>query len=211
MPLSIKKSTEALDVQLTPRPETHIIPWGNGQVVLPAETKGSADNLNFNLEYGWVWGYNTSSQPLQIHLPRVDIHLASGQFALEQPADGKTGWLYMLKGQAEVIYKGEPTPVEVRSGQMIALLSGASPFPIESTVIAALHPTLDEPPVSEIIEPSLAGHIQNWLAKTGTGALQTITFITYILSLVTLITVPFVGLFSYWKKRRKSSNSQENH
>jgi glucose/arabinose dehydrogenase len=210
LPLSVKQDTATLDAKLTPRPETKLVPWGDGQVILPSETKGTVNGLEFNLEYGWLWGQNTSSQPLTIHLPDVDIHLSSRKFALEQPADG-TGWLYVQEGLADIIYNGSPEPVKVGSGQMIAMVDGASPFPINSAVIRALHPARDESPVFEVIEPSPGSRLSSWLAKTGIGAMQTITFITYILSLVTLIAIPVIVLFSYQKMRRKSSDSQENH
>jgi WD40 repeat protein len=210
LPQSIRRSTESLDVQLVPRPELREIPWGDGQVVLPPESKGTANGLAFNLEYGWLWGQNALAQPLEIHLPGADIRISSGQFALEQPADG-TGWLYMKQGQAEVLYDGGQDSVKVESRQMIAMVGNASPFPIEPVVVTSLHLPLEEEPVFEIIEPTFSARIQSWLVKTGIGAMQTITFITYILSLVTLIAIPVAGLFSYWKKRRNSSHSQENH
>lgn len=206
---SIKPTTEKLDLQLIPRPEMQFVSWGNGKINLPPETKASVDGLSIQLEYGWLWGESTAPQPVEIHLPDMKIQISSGQFALEQPADG-TGWLYILKGQAEVIANGSQQQVQVGSGQMIALLSDANPFPLESSVIMALHPTLNESPVFEIIEPSLRVRVTSWLARTGIGAMQTITFITYILSLVTLIAVPVLVLFSYQKKRKSSSHSQEN-
>jgi hypothetical protein len=121
------------------------------------------------------------------------------------------GWLYMVDGQAEVSYNGSQPPVQVGSGQMIALVEEAQPFTMDSSVIKTLHPTLPESPVYGQIEPSLRARVQSWLVRTGIGAMQTITFITYILSLVTLIAVPVLVLFSYGKKRRSSSDSQEKH
>lgn len=208
LPKSVTSSTEKLEFQLVPRPETRFLTWGNGQIVLPPETKATVDQLAFNLEYGWLWGQSTSPQPVQIHLPNADISLSNGKFALEKPTEG-IGWFYLYQGQAKVIYHNDQPPVQVGSGQMIALVDGANPFPIESTIATALHPDLKEAPVSEIMEPSVKAQIQNWLVKTGIGAMQTITFITYILSLVTLITIPLIVLFSYRRKSQKSLDSQE--
>ncbi len=207
-PQSVRNTTEQLDVSLVPRPDLRIIPWGDGKVFLPSEGKATVDGLAFNLEYGWVWGNGSSSQPVTVHLSGMDVRIVSGRFAMEQPVGG-TGWLYLYEGQAEVLYNGEQAPVQVRGGEMIATVTGAQPFPIESAVVIALHPTLQESPIPEVIEPSLRARVQNWLVKTGIGAMQTITFITYILSLVTLIAVPVLVLFSYRKKRRSSSDSQE--
>lgn len=200
LPKSVKKSTEKLNFQLVPRPETRFIQWGDGQVTLPPETKGTVDGLVFDLEYGWLWGKNASSEPLSVHLAGVDISILSGQFALEQPAEG-TGWLYIYQGQAQVTYNGGQFPVEVGGGQMVALIEHANPIQMESTIATALHPASKESPVSETIEPLLSTRIQSWLVKAGIGAMQTVTFITYILSLVALLLIPLIVLFWYRKKR----------
>lgn len=208
IPKSVKKSTETLDFQLVPRPETQFVKWGDGEIVLPPETKATADSPDLNLEYGWVWGQNTAAEPIKIHLPGLDIFLANGKFALENPAEG-TGWLYLYRGQAEILYGDDPTPVKVGGGQMIAFLDGADPFPMESAVATALHPAIKELPVSETMEPSLGARLQNWLVKTGIGAMQTVTFITYILSLVTLTLIPLLVLFSYRRRRQNPVDFQE--
>jgi hypothetical protein len=210
LPQSVKKTTQTLETYLVPRPDLRVINWGNGHVFLPAETKSTVTGSNIDLEYGWIWGRNASPDPLQIDLPGVDISLSSGQFALEKPADG-TGWLYVQDGEAQVRTRNGQNVVPLSAGQMIALQEDSKPFPMEPTIVMALHPSLKQPPVFEKIEPTLRARTQNWLVRTGIGAMQTITFITYILSLVTLIAIPALVLFSYWKKRRKSSNSQENH
>lgn len=208
LPQSVKTSTETLDVQLVPRPDLHIFDWGKGQVVMPPETIGSADGLNFDLESGWLWGEGSSSQPLEIQLPGRTIYISNASFALEQPV-GAMGWLYIWNGQAEVRYDSTPEPVTVKSGQMLAMTPGAQPLPLDAAIAAALHPSVNKLPVFETFEPSIGARLKNWLVKTGIGAMQTITFITYILSLVTLIAIPALVLFSYQKKRRSSSNSQE--
>lgn len=188
-----KISDAALDFQLAPRPETQFIAWNDGQVVLPPETVGSADGLDIKLTQGWLWGQSdTASAPLAIHLPSVDVEIASGQFALEYPATG-TGWLYVLRGEAKV--SGLGNQLIVKSNEMVALSSGANPIPMESAVIMALHPALGTSPVFETIEPTLSAKIQSWLATAGIGILQIITFITYILSLATLFVILFRGLF----------------
>lgn len=210
LPQSVRKTTERLDVTLVPRPDLRVVQWGDGNIYLPSESKATAKGLAFDLEYGWMWGNSTSSQMVTVHLPGVDINITNGRFAIEQLLDG-SGWLYLFEGQAEVLYNGEQIPVQVKGGEMIAMSSGARSFPMESSVITALHPSLSESLIPEVLEPSLRARIQNWLVKTGIGAMQTVTFITYILSLVTLIAVPVLVLFSYRKKRRSSSDSQEIH
>ena len=198
-----KISDSALDFQLAPRPETQFIVWNDGQVVLPSETIGSVNGLDFKLTQGWLWGQSsTATTPLTIQLPSMDVEITSGQFALEYYTAG-TGWLYVLQGDAKV--SGLGNQLTVRSGEMIAMTSGANPIPMESAVIMALHPALETPPMFETIEPTLSAKVQSWLVKAGIGILQIITFITYILSLATLCVIVFRSLFL----RRKSSPDEE--
>jgi WD40 repeat protein len=191
----ISESDETLDFQLVLRPETQFITWNDGQVILPSETKVSVDGLEFGLAYGWLWGQSDiAAEPLEIHLPYTDVEIISGRFALESPAAG-TGWLYIHQGEAKVTNPGNQTQVTVRSGEMIALIGGASPIPMEPSVIMALRPALKTLPIFETIEPTLAAKIQSWLTKAGIGVLQIITFITYILSLATLFVIILRSLF----------------
>lgn len=202
---SIASLNKSPDFQLTPRPETQLIKWGNGQIVLPPETKGSINNFDVNLEYGWLWGENSeSSQAIHINMAGMNVQIMHGQFALEYPMSG-TGWLYVHRGEATITDGGNQAPIQVRSGEMIALMHGANPFPMESAVAMALHPPLPELPIPEVIEPSLGAKIQNWLTRAGIGLMQLITFITYILSLVTLITIISRRLFL----KKKSSPTEE--
>ncbi|MGE5464973.1 MAG: hypothetical protein ACM3PS_16535, partial [Syntrophothermus sp.] len=210
LPQSVKPTLPPLAAYLTPRPDLRVINWGQGNIFLPVETKATVDGLNVDLEYGWLWGRNTSSAPTKIHLSNVEVRISSGQFALEQPPAGM-GWLYIQDGEAEIVTGDDRQVVPVSAGQMIAMRDGATPFSMESSVAMALHPVQTELPVYEKIEPTVSARLQNWLVRTGISAMQTVTFITYIISLVTLIIIPALVLFSYLKKRRKSSNSQENH
>lgn len=205
LPQGVSSSDQTLDFQLVPRPETQFISWNEGQVVLPPETKSSANGLEFELMYGWLWGQSdTAANPLQIHLPNMDVEIVSGRFALEYPAVG-TGWLYVHQGEANVSGLDSQIQVQVRSGEMIALTGDANPIPMEPAIIMALYPALETPPVFETIEPTLTAKIQSWLTKAGIGVLQIITFITYILSLATLFLIILRSLFL----KRKSLPDQE--
>lgn len=210
LPLAVKGSVDVLEARLVPRPELRVFNLDDGQVFLPEETRAVVTDAKIEMESGWIWGENGGSGPLEVRLPGAIVRLSSGRFALEQPARGM-GWLYVQDGRAEVVFDDGPDIVPVVAGQMVALRNGAEPITMDSLIAMALHPPLHELPVFARIEPSPGARIQTWLVRTGIGAMQTITFITYILSLVTLIIVPAIVLFSYWKKRRSSSNSQENH
>ncbi len=205
----INHTKEMLDFKLVPRPETRRLQWGNGQIILPPETKGTVNGLEVDLDSGWVWGNGgILSQPLQINLPGVEISMSGGQFALEQPVGG-IGWLYLYQGQAEIMYGEGQAGVSVQNGQMIALVEGAKPLPMESMIAMSLHRIRAESPVSELVEPTFTARVQRWLVKTGIGVMQTVTFITYFLSLVALIAIPVVVLFSYKAKRRNPLDSEE--
>ena len=143
---------------------------------------------------------------MTIHLAGLVVTVSNGEFALENPIEG-IGWLYIYKGSAQVTINSDPTPNEVGSEQMIALTDGAKPIQMEEVVAMALHPALKEAPVHEVIEPSPSAQIQNWLIKAGIGVTQMITFITYIISLVALFTIPVFVLF--WKRRRNRPRFQE--
>ncbi len=207
----ITDSLQSQDFQLVARPETQRMNWGNGYLIIPPETESTISDLSISLDRGWLWGEGGASQPLTITLPIGRVTILNAGFALEYPVDD-TGWLYIRKGSAQVILNGDQAPViNVGSGQMVALVSGAQPIPAERTVVLALHPVLAEAPISEVVEPSMGAQVQNWLEKAGIGVAQTITLITYILSLVTLFTTPLFVLFWYWKKRRNLSSSEEKH
>ncbi|MCJ7433445.1 MAG: hypothetical protein MUO77_08165, partial [Anaerolineales bacterium] len=111
----------------------------------------------------------------------------------------------------QIVFIGDQIPVEIGAGQMIGLVKGAAPLPLNEAVINALNPPLDKVPVFETIQPSLSAQLQNWLARTGIGITQIITFITYILSLVALFTIPTIVLYLRNRKRSKGSHHKENH
>lgn len=203
LPQSIQGSAKTMNIQLVPRPDLRVFDWGTGHVTLPSETRATVLGTNIDLESGWLWGEGSSPEPLEIHLPGGTVHIFSGQFALERTAGG-VGWFYLQSGEADVLYGGMQEAVTVQGGQMLRLAPGAQPLPLESAVLSALHAPVNQLPVPEVFEPSLGARLRNWLVRAGIGAMQTITFITYILSLVTLITIPSLALFSIWKRRRSS-------
>ncbi|MBL8062461.1 MAG: WD40 repeat domain-containing protein [Anaerolineales bacterium] len=213
LPQEISDTDATLNFQLTPRPETQFIAWNDGQIVLPSETTGSMDGLEFDLSSGWLWGEsNTASEILSIHLPNLDVQVSSGSFALEYPAAGM-GWLYVHRGEAKVSGPADQPQVIVRGGEMLALMGNVNPIPMEPSVIMAFHPILEKSPVSEIIEPTLNAKIRSWLAKAGIGTLQIITFITYILSLAALSVIVLRGLFLIRKSSpdEETSNAVKHH
>ena len=197
---------KSLDLVLVPQPETQATSWGKGQIVIPSSTNVTAKGTSLDLSSGWLWGKGAASQPANIQVSGIEVRISDGQFALED-APGRLGWLYLYQGTAQIRFPGRP-PIDVKGGEMLALQASASPFPMNETAALALHPALAEAPVPEVVQPSFAARLENWLEKAGIGAAQTITFITYILSLVALFTIPMIGLF-WILRRRKESKMQE--
>ncbi len=197
--LHLGADQRSLSFRLVPEPNAQHLPWGTGQLVAPPETDAAISGSHVTLHNGWLWG-SSGSQPVVIDVAGTEITIASGDFALESAA-GRTGWLYLRQGEASVLFSGAQAPVGLRGGQMIALLPSAAPLSMDQTVVLSLHSPLPESPVSEHLQPTLGARVQNWLEKAGIGTLQTITFITYFLSLVALITIPLLGLF--WVNRRR--------
>lgn len=198
----ISENQAALDIQLVPETETKKLSWGNGTITLPPETDASFQDLDVTLNSGWVWGKNSASQPLVIRAASAQIHLSDGEFAVERTPN-HTAWLYLYQGQAQVQFASGQAPVEVRSGEMIALSEeSAQPLPLNTSTALALHPNLSEPPLPENIQPALGARIGNWLEKIGIGVAQTVTFITYIFSLASLLAIPLFMVF-WIKKHRK--------
>jgi hypothetical protein len=200
----------SIDFQLVPRPETCLLAWGNGEIIVPPETQANWNGLNFTMDHGWMWGQGQASQTLQIDLPDLRILIPSGKFALEL-SQQETGWLYIFEGNAQALFNGDQIPIEIGTEQMIGLVKGAAPLPMKEAVINALHPPLDKAPVFETIQPSPGAQLQSWLARTGIGITQIITFITYILSLVALFTIPMIVLYLRNRKRLNESHFKENH
>ena len=197
-------------IKLLPRAEIQQISWGSGFVMVPPETHASINGLSISLDQGWLWGTGNSGQPLKLSLPgsETQVEIIKAEFAIEKPVSGP-GWLYIRSGSVRVTYAGETAPIDVSNGQMIALIAGSQPMSYDDAVVNALHPDLEELPIFEMIEPVLMARVQNGLAKAGISFTQVITFITYILSLVTIITFPLYGLFLYRGKRRANLKTME--
>ena len=200
---SVTNPLQQFNFQLVPRPETRFVTWGGGVVTIPAETQVSQTDNRFELSSGWFWGNNShGAQSLSVKVNAAEIMIEPGQFAIEKPVTG-TSWLYVYVGSAEVKYPQALAAVHLEAGQMIALVNGASVLPMNSTVALAYHPKLNKLSVANSIEPTLSARLQSFLVVTGIGAMQTITFLTYLVSLVILIVAPIMGILFYLKKSKE--------
>jgi hypothetical protein len=194
----------SMDFQLVPKPETQQIPWGAGEVFLPSETNARVNGLDIELERGWLWGNGSASQPLHLLVLGFKVDISQGEFALENPPIG-TSWLYLYDGKALVTNGDDTTPVELNGGEMIALIGGTKPIPMNPSVAAALHPRLVEAPVPEINEPSSREQFRTRLVKAGISAAQAFTIFAYGISMLSLIGIPLLALMRTRKRTAQPS------
>ncbi len=193
-----------VDISLTPQPGTQTMPWGDGAVVVPAESQAEVAGSEFVLENGWLWGHGDSAEPIVIHTAVAEISLTSGEFALEY-LPGKRAWLYVENGRAQVRQRGEDSPIDVQAGQMVNLLNdvGLQAVPLDPVVVAALH--VDQvSPLPLTWEPTLKARIRDQLARVGISTAQLITFITYFLVLTSLFIIPFISLYWWWRNKKRT-------
>lgn len=200
---AVTPGPETRETTLVRRPETRVVGWGEGEVILPAESEAVTGTHTITLERGWLWGHGGEAQPLIIHTQAVDISIPRGRFALEQLA-GQTGWFYLLEGQARIATDAEPEPRAMKAGEMLALVDGAplQPVPLEPGVLAAIRPSAGEP-VSRVFESSLEAQLRDRLAQFGIGAAQAVTFITYFLVILVLVLAPLFWIIWQWKRRAR--------
>lgn len=196
----------SLDFELALRPETKLLPWGTGTMILPPETVARVEGKSIAFEQGWLWGQGGEAEPLILQVNGAQITLLAGSFALERlPA--QDAWFYLFDGEARVQPSDGRTPIEVGAGQMVRIATGESIQAVDYdlNVVQALHPVA-ESPLSPSWQPSLSAQIRNRLALAGISVAQAVTFITYSLIILFVLVFPFAGL-NWWLKRRNARAS----
>jgi WD40 repeat protein len=190
--------------RLRPRPDLQRLPWGDGAILAPAETRLTASGLQLSLASGWLWGQGAGAQPVVIETASVVLTISGGPFALEN-VPGQPAWLYLLGGQAQAYRVGQPAqPVDLAANSMLALDPAAplTAVPLDPIVFQALRPAGSPPP--PVWEPTLGARLGNGLSLLGITAAQVVTFITYMAVLFALFAVPLVRL-SWWLRHRRRS------
>jgi hypothetical protein len=195
-------SVGELHFTLVRRPETTILPWGEGQVVLPAETAYTVSQDKIEVENGWVWGANPAADGMQLLAGGVDILVTKGSFALEM-APSRNGWFYLKDGEA-LLTTGDGQEIELSGTQMAAISADFTPVPIpyEAHVFSSLHRSKTSPLQSKW-EPALGARIRDRLAQAGVTLAQVVTFVTYMLVQIVIVTLLIGGIYSTWKYIRK--------
>ena len=195
------------EINLIRRPETRLISWGDGQIVIPPETIYQIEGQTITFEQGWLWGRSESLEPLIIKSGEFRISISDGSFALERiPA--QSGWLYLLGGSADIISEADDKSIMLQSGEMVRLNIGQAPQPVkqDQMVVSAIHSN-NENPITPVWQPDLLTRINDQFARIGIGTVQTITFITYILEVLFLLTILILSVNWLIQKTRKEKKS----
>jgi hypothetical protein len=205
----ISDSGTPLNISLVRRPETQLIPWGNGSIVISPETIAAVEGQNVIFEQGWLWGTGTSQQSLVINFEDTQILIPDGgKFALERlPA--QSGWLYMMEGQANIVRVSAAGSILVKAGEMVNLSPDNEPQPVpyDPVVVRALRGK-GEMPILNIWQATLAAQLRDRLARIGIGSAQVVTFIANIMEVLALLAIPFLGV--NWVIRKKKSEKKRD-
>jgi hypothetical protein len=201
-----------LAVQLTPRPDTQLLKWGSGAIVVPSESEAAVDGHNVVLDRGWLWGQGDDSAPWMITTAGVVIVIQRGSFALEN-VPGQTAWLYVFEGEAQVHRVDQPEQRVIVPANSMTMLSDkvqAAVVPIERAVIDTFHSASDSAPISPVWEQSASARLRDGLALAGITAAQVVTFVTYILVLMSLLLIPF-AVIRLWMRRHAKVQPGSGH
>lgn len=194
---------EAIEFQLVRRPETQTLAWGSGEVVIPPETNVAQDGMALALAHGWLWGAGGGAEPLEIRYQGHNLRIQEGRFALEA-VPGRAAWLYLFDGRAELQPAGGGAPVAVTAGQMVALDAPRGPQPVDyrPELVAGLQAQEAAPALNHVWQPGLRAVIRDRLARFGIGIAQVLTFITYMLVTLAVVSGPLLIVFALLKRRR---------
>jgi len=187
-----------LDFSLVRRPDTTLLPWGDGNLILPSVTVYEASQGTINLQNGWIWGENGTDAELNLQVAGNQITLQSGSFAVKYtPLQG--GWLYLPEGEA-LLRTADSLEVRMSGGEMVALSEHGTPLPVpfNETVVASFQQNEESPLISKW-EPTLEAQARDRLAQIGISIAQVITFVTYMLVLIVIAGLLIGGIYSTWK------------
>jgi hypothetical protein len=184
------------DYRLVRRPQTALVPWGRGQIVMPPESDVTVDGQRIEVRSGWIWGEGGDSEPRTVSAAGIEVVLEGGRFALEVTR-GQTGWLYLMEGQGTVSRQGGAEPRAVTGGEMVALREKAYPVSLaaEPAVVNVLHP-LNEPPAEPVWQPSPAAVVRDRFALLGVMVAPAVLWIALVAVLA------LMGLGAAWTARR---------
>ena len=197
-------NSDSIDINLTIRPETQIIPWGAGAIMIPLETIYRSQDQAIRFDQGWIWGEGGDDVPFQIMTNNIQIEIRQGKFALEKLPQEPV-WFYLFEGNASIQIGDKDPAIIIDPGQMVRLtgVELVQPIPYDPVVVQALN-RIEEVPVPQISQPSFLNRLKDQIIQIGITTAQTLTFITYLFGILILLLIPFIV------KRLNTKNPQEN-
>jgi hypothetical protein len=190
-------TSSSTSIRLEQAPETRVLDWGDGRLILPGETRAVMRESTLQLDYGWLWGFGGGSGPLSVQLPNADVTIHGGSFALEI-APGQINRLFIDEGSAEVVSRATGFKSELVAGEMLDLSDPDRSVPVPQ------NPIVDQVMQAEygIEMPSTydPGEVEQrqTLLQTAAGI---ITLITYYLFFLVLGALPLVLIYSLVRRR----------
>lgn len=202
-------SEEKLTFSLVRRPETTSLAWGQGEVIVPAESQFTRQDGRLELTSGWVWGRGGAAEPLVIDAGGARLSIASGRFALAVQPD-RQSWFYLFTGQAEAQRPGQPA-VSFAGGQMLLLSSAGvlTPVDYQPTLVQALNPSAVNHDFTPVWQPTPGALLRDRLARLSLSTAQVLTFLVYTLALVSLIVGPLLGLYVLLRRRGRDRRASQ--
>ncbi len=201
------KKSDLDNLALKEMPDNQILSWGEGQIIIPAQTNTMVGQEELEITRGWIWGANPGDEMLTIHTPEGEIGISSGEFSLEINPLGDS-WLYVYKGNATFALSGNVERISVEAGQMLWLGENAKPIVMSMELVGGLRTGSQMLP--EILsEPGMKAKFRDSLIRLGIGSAQTFTLLAYILVFLAMIGLPIFGIYLKLRRGSKQKNNQE--
>ncbi|MFZ5857937.1 MAG: WD40 repeat domain-containing protein [Chloroflexota bacterium] len=196
--------TDALSIKLERRPDTTVILWGQGEIIIPSETMAQASGGNITFVSGWVWGDNPGSESVTLETQEASIRVDGGRFAVQR-LPGGTAWFHLFEGGAEVRSNRNDTTLMLLPGDVVALSekNDMQPITYRDGMVQIIE-GIGSSPLSPVWKPTLAERIGSKMEEFGVGSAQIITFITYIITLLSL--VGFLLFLLKWLFKQRERN-----
>jgi len=198
-------SVDSKDFILVAQPDTNMPPWGEGRLVIPLDTYYEVNTDGLTLSKGWVWGENPEATLLEISAGSAQIMIMQGSFTVEYlPQYG--GWLYLSDGEA-VVRSRDGRELTVKKGELITFFQDTigEPVTYEPVVLSALRDSR-APLIEPVWQPSLSAQMRDRLARAGIDTAQIMTFITYLMALLTLLVSPIIIIKLASKGKKEKTN-----
>ncbi len=195
------ESVPDIDIHLLPQQGTQKIQWGDGEVIIPAESQVEISEDNLTIEYGWLWGYSSSGQPLIVQTSSAEITLVDTNFSLEI-LPNQSEWLFIFDGKAEVRSQNTPNVITVQANQMINLSDSQvlKSLPYDPVILSVVRP-LDVPSLAFVWNTSLEDRVRDKLSNIGVTTAQVVIYSASTILLLAIMLIPLLTLYRRLKHK----------